>query len=455
MRAKLAKMIGAREITNCRVFRHDRAGYYDLAGARRRFRTGTPTTEMFDAATYLISNEAIAMPSDPAMTARSAPLPEPLIRPFMPELDTLRGIAVLGVMLLHAFYWQYAGMSFGPWARRFVSATQPGWMGVNLFFVLSGFLITGILLDSKDKPYFYRRFYTRRALRILPAYYLLLIVLLLMRSSSVAFVGLSFVYLANMTNFFGVVCDYGPLWSLAVEEHFYILWPTVVHKVSARGLAVTSAAIVVLTPVLRATSFALGHRSGLDWYTWFVADGLAAGSLIALVLRTRISRKQVWTLCWTLVAFATVLVVAGRPFGITTRNRMLGAGLQYTLITLLCAGVLLLFLLAGTNGAKRLVNVAPLRFLGYISYGLYLNHFLAFRVYDLMCRRYFPRLVPSSGHFALVLLKFVLAGGGAIAVAYLSRKYYEERFLRLKDSLVPKASGLDAKGGEATSPQAA
>ena len=90
----------------------------------------------------------------------------------MPELDTLRGVAVLGVLLLlllHAFYWRYAGLSFGPWARRFLAATQPGSTGVNLFFVFSGFLIMGILLDSKDKPHFYRRFYTRRALRILPA----------------------------------------------------------------------------------------------------------------------------------------------------------------------------------------------------------------------------------------------------------------------------------------------
>src|SRR5580698_1276384 len=130
-----------------------------------------------------------------------------LIRPVMPELDTIRGIAVLGVLLLHAFAWQYGGLHFGVLAQTFLVATQPGGLGVNLFFVLSGFLITGILLDSRDKPYFYRRFYTRRALRILPAYYLLLIVLLVLRSSSAAFVGLSFVYLANMTDFFGLSCD--------------------------------------------------------------------------------------------------------------------------------------------------------------------------------------------------------------------------------------------------------
>ena len=164
-------------------------------------------------------------------TARS------LIRPVMPELDTLRGIAVLGVFFLHAFSWQYGGLHFGALGRFFLAATQPGWIGVNLFFVLSGFLITGILLDSKGNPHFYRRFYTRRALRILPAYYALLLLLLLLHSSSFGFVGLSFVYLANVTDLFGVACGYGPLWSLAVEEHYYIFWPAVVHKLSTTRVA--------------------------------------------------------------------------------------------------------------------------------------------------------------------------------------------------------------------------
>jgi len=155
----------------------------------------------------------------PAHTPEVRSEPVPLLRPFMPELDTLRGIAVLGVMCLHAFFWQYASFSFGRWGRLILNITRPGWVGVNLFFVLSGFLITGILLDSRTRPDYYRRFYTRRALRILPAYYLLLLCLLVLRSSSPAFVGLSFIYLSNVTNFFGVSCDYGPLWSLAAEEH--------------------------------------------------------------------------------------------------------------------------------------------------------------------------------------------------------------------------------------------
>jgi peptidoglycan/LPS O-acetylase OafA/YrhL len=393
------------------------------------------------------------MPSDQQSTPASAAPEAQLLRPFMPELDMLRGIAVLAVLLLHAFYWQYGSSSFEPWAGKFMNVTRFGWTGVNLFFVLSGFLITGILLESNGKPYFYRRFYTRRALRILPAYYALLIFLLLLRTSSAAFVGLSFVYLANMTNFFGVACDYGPLWSLAVEEHFYILWPAVVRKVTPRHLAMVSASLVILVPLMRGIAFASGHGSGLEWYTWFVADGLALGSLLAVVLRTEISRQQVWKLCLILIATSTAMGIAGHPFGIATRTRLLGAALQYSMVNTMCAGVLLLFLLAGTSGARRYVSISALRFLGYLSYGLYLDHLLAFRIYDRISRRYFPKLIPPAGDFALVFLRFTLAGTAAVLVAYLSRRFFEERFLRLKDSLVPQPSGVEERKAIITAPE--
>src|ERR1700686_53956 len=96
---------------------------------------------------------------------------ESLIRPVMPELDTVRGLAILLVLFFHGFGFQFASAPLPRLAHLFVVATMPGWVGVNLFFVLSGFLITGILLDSKNHPHYYRRFYVRRALRILPAYY--------------------------------------------------------------------------------------------------------------------------------------------------------------------------------------------------------------------------------------------------------------------------------------------
>lgn len=363
-----------------------------------------------------------------------APLPaEALIRPRMPELDTLRGIAVLGVLFLHGFFWQYSGLHFPRWQEMLLQATRPGGLGVNLFFVLSGFLITGILLDSRGNRSYYRRFYTRRALRILPAYYSLLLVLALLRQASVPFLGLSFLYLANVTDLFGVACDYGPLWSLAVEEHYYIVWPAVVRKLTLKRLALISAGLCVLVPVVRAVAFHFGYVRGLGWYTWFVADALATGSLLAIVLRARIGRKQTRWLCAALVLLAATAGLAGEPFGILTQTRLLGAALQCSVVAAFFAGVLLLFLLIGTSPWKQYVNNSVLRFLGYISYGLYLVHLLVFRLYDKACRRFSPSLQPSDGHLGLVVLRFVVAGGIAVAVAYLSREYFEERFLKMKD----------------------
>jgi peptidoglycan/LPS O-acetylase OafA/YrhL len=129
-------------------------------------------------------------------------------------------------------------------AQTFYFRAQPGSLGVNLFFVLSGFLITGILLESRSRPDYYRRFYARRALRILAAYYSLLILLGILHQASAGFLGLSFIYLSNVTNMFGVSMDYHPLWSLAVEEHYYIVCPSVVENLRPRLLAQFSLAIL-------------------------------------------------------------------------------------------------------------------------------------------------------------------------------------------------------------------
>ena len=374
-----------------------------------------------------------ADPKSPGPAVSWPAQPDPLIRPVMPELDSVRGIAITGVLLLHGFFWQYSGFHLSGLPRLFLLATQPGGLGVNLFFVLSGFLITGILLDSREKPQYFRRFYTRRALRILPAYYLLLILLAVLHQSSAAFLGLSFVYLANVTHLFGVAAGYGPLWSLAVEEHYYIFWPAVIYKLTRRHLAMATVGLCLLTPILRGVFFRLGYTFGLGWYTWFVADGLATGSLLAIFLRTSVSRKKVAVVCGILMVVGAALAVVGRPFGILTRERVLGAALQGTLIDIVFAGFLLLVLLLGTSARRRFVNSSVLRFLGYISYGLYLIHLLVFRMYDKLCQRFWPSLQPTPEHFSLIVLRFVLAVGAAIGLAYLSREYFEEKFLRLKD----------------------
>jgi peptidoglycan/LPS O-acetylase OafA/YrhL len=370
--------------------------------------------------------------------------PAKLIRARMPELDTLRGIAILGVMFLHGFYWQYSGFHFSRPQRLALMATKPGWLGVNLFFVLSGFLITGILLDSRGRPGYYRRFYTRRALRILPAYYSLLILLAVLRQASAAYLGLSSVYLANVTVLFGVANDYGPLWSLAVEEHYYIVWPALVRRCGLRSVAMLAAGICLAEPLLRAAAFKTGHASGIAAYTWFVADGLAMGGGLAVVLRTSVSRRQLTAICALLLGLAAGAAVLGSPFGLLTRDNLLGAALQHTLIDLAFAGVVLLALLLGTGRWSGYVNNPVLGFLGYISYGLYLLHLLIFRIYDKLSELFWPQLQPRDGRFGLIVLRFVCVSGLCIGLAYLSRRFFEERFLRLKERFTP--SGRWAAG---------
>jgi peptidoglycan/LPS O-acetylase OafA/YrhL len=360
-----------------------------------------------------------------------------LIRAHMPELDTLRGIAVLGVMLLHGFYWQYSGLHFSGLQRLLLLATKPGWLGVNLFFVLSGFLITGILLEAKNKPGYYRRFYTRRALRILPAYYLLLALLAVLRQASMPYLGLSCVYLANITVLFGVANDYGPLWSLAVEEHYYIAWPALVRHCSLRSVASLAMGICLAEPLLRAVAFRTGHASGIAAYTWFVADGLAMGGVLAALLRTSITRRQVSLIGGFLLLLVAAAAALGRPLGILTRDRLLGAALQLTVINLAFGGALLLILLLGTSEWQGYVNSPVLGFLGYISYGLYLFHLLVFRTYDRLAQHFWPPLQPRDGQFGLVVLRFVCVFAFSAGLAFLSRKFFEERFLRLKQRLAP------------------
>jgi peptidoglycan/LPS O-acetylase OafA/YrhL len=374
-----------------------------------------------------------------------APITQPLLRRFMPELDVLRGIAILGVLFFHGFRADYGELPFTGARRLFIFATQPGSLGVNLFFVLSGFLITGILLESRSRPDYYRRFYTRRALRILPAYYSLLILLGILHQASAGFLGLSFIYLSNVTNLFGVSMDYHPLWSLAVEEHYYIVWPSVVKNLKPRLLAQFSLPICLVIPLARAVAFHYGYMLGGEWYTWFAADGLAAGSLLAIVLRSSISRKHAAAGAAILLTIAPVLMIAGTPFGMLSRQTILGASLQITLVNVFFAGVLLLFLIVGSSPNSKLVHSSFLGFFGYISYGLYLVHPMVFRVYDKLTGKFWPWLQPSEGRFGLIVLRFAVVSIVAVSVAYISRKYYEEWFLQLKDRIAPEPATAPVK----------
>lgn len=212
-------------------------------------------------------------------------------------LDGVRGLAVLAVILFHSIY------NFQP-ANRVEAVVDPlfeaGWAGVDLFFVLSGFLITGILIRSKGRPRYYRNFMIRRALRIMPLYYVY-VALTLWVFPAVGIVSAPDAAVMRdrqawvwtfLTNF--MLVHFGAnagvhlshLWSVAVEEQFYLAWPLVVALLSTRSLRRLCIAIVVVAPALRlAASVAGVDAHSINWLTPLRLDALALGGLAAIMVR--------------------------------------------------------------------------------------------------------------------------------------------------------------------------
>ena len=376
---------------------------------------------------------------------------EPLLRPVMPELDSIRGMAILMVLAYHGFYWQNDFEGLSRFERLFVDATWMGRLGVNLFFVLSGFLITGLLLQSVARSDYYRRFYLRRALRILPAYYGILLILAIFHKSTWTFLALSGIYLSNLTPLFGVAMSYSVLWSLAVEEHFYLVWPTVVRHVTPRVLLLLSIAIILVSPIFRWISLMIEIRNGnvsymFNNYTWNSIDGLACGAVLVLALREfKWSRKTLLFFSILTILGGATIWVAGIPFGILHRqDSSFGAALQITPWNVGFTGVLGLFLLIGTSQWRSLVSLLPFRYLGRISYGLYLVHLLVFDAYDSLAHKFFPHIGASIGMFSSTWVRFLCSTCAAIIIAHISREHFESVFLNLKSRWELSAASVSA-----------
>jgi peptidoglycan/LPS O-acetylase OafA/YrhL len=367
----------------------------------------------------------------------------------VPELDGVRAIAISMVLLTHALF----GYANPPGAlasvpKPVIQVINHGWLGVDLFFMLSGFLITGILLEARERPNYFRNFYARRVLRIMPLYFSVIFVWAVFYSHYGSYFILSSVFGANLSSLLHIPEPHGPgvLWSLAVEEHFYLVWPLIVLLLSRRSLFIASAAIFVLSPVLRGVFAARGMDPNVIYMlSWFRFDGLAAGAMIAMWVRSPYAdRSSARRISAALVAAMLAITVFGARFGVLETHSVLAAALRYTQAYL---GFGSLFVLTVAYRGTRLT--APLRWpamrlIGTLSYCLYLIHLSIGDGYEFLVGTYGSSQVAALGPTGAVLARTFVMIGLSIAVALLSRRYLEEPFLALKDRFAsdrPPVSG--------------
>ena len=362
-----------------------------------------------------------------------------------PALDGIRALAIALVFIEH-----FGGGSHGGRVLRLVNQVRlRGWIGVDLFFVLSGFLITGILYDTRFDSHYFKRFFLRRSVRILPIFYLVALLLLIMnpflhyqlRAGHLLFL----LYLGNMIgnydfSYYNFVSkahpnflfNIGHLWSLCVEEQFYLLWPFIVWKYPDRvKLIRIAASLICLAAVFRAILyFSMGAELAERWGVRtlpFRMDSLLMGGVLALLLRG--ANASLWQRrCRTIFLFAGGATLLMFLAGIDDYSSAFFPICGFTIVALGSAGLIGMVLHSGSK-SFRMFHVRPLRTLGKYSYGFYVYH-------DIFAWAWIQFLVFLMARLHSMPLAGFIALGSNVVVTFLIAKYsyelFEVRFLRLK-----------------------
>ncbi len=368
-------------------------------------------------------------------------------------LDGLRGVAILLVIAVH-----YLGTfaEVDPDASAIFHLARGGWVGVDLFFVLSGFLITGILMRTVGRENYYRNFYARRTLRIFPLYYVSLALIFgigmlvpIFRSEGfqqiASLQGWLWLYGSNIKVavnqqwqtfglFGGGWVELSHLWSLAVEEQFYLVWPALFAVVPARHrLRLT---VVAFLTALLLRLFLIHHGNVIAAYVLMPCrmDALATGACIAVLADRHGSTARL--LRWSrpaavVTTFAIALLWAFR--GSFWQRDPAVAGVGFSLVALL-AGCIVIFAISlpREHLLIRCLSSRFLRQIGKVSYGMYIIHFALLKVLFLPITPV-ERLAPILGsEGAVVALRFGIVVVVSYALARLSWLLLEQRFLELK-----------------------
>jgi peptidoglycan/LPS O-acetylase OafA/YrhL len=376
----------------------------------------------------------------------------------VPALDGLRGLAVLCVMLFH--FGTASGLQADTYAtKKLIGFFCNLWSGVDIFFALSGFLITGILLREKKESGYFTRFYMRRSLRIFPLYYAALIVI---------FVLLPALHLPALDNpgihrvqdaqawmwaySQGVAITYfnhdffdpdplwvGHFWSLGVEEHFYLVWPLIVYLCTRRGLLLTSALLILAAPVVRFTMMHYGmDPAAVYTFTLSRVDQFAIGGLLALFVREREPEQMMRWACWAAAATVLYLLVSvielKQPFYWSYPEAL---GFGFSFLALGSAALIVFAISPQPSLIKGGLELGWLRFFGKYSYGAYVLHtLLQYSFLQLFGPQRIEALAAPLGHAPaqlIGLLGFIgLAIASTMLMALVVYKFIETPFNRLK-----------------------
>ena len=371
--------------------------------------------------------------------------------PHVPALDGVRGLAVLIVIIHNAAWLSAPSEQFV--LKLFGAVAATGWIGVQLFFALSGYLITGILLDSRGRTGYFRSFYLRRTLRIFPLYYAFLIAVVFVAAplawspTWAADVRAEqwpyWLYLSNWMQPFKVdIHGLTHLWSLAVEEQFYFLWPVLAWWLGRRGLARLAVALIVTGPMirygLRLTELPLETAYMFTIARW---DALAAGALLAAMLRDPNGRALIdsWRGRVTAVAALALVALVIRQRGFHSEEIPIQV-IGQSLIVILSTGLIAYAVVEGASGLtslQRALSVGWLRTFGKYSYAMYVFHFPIHHLMNPYKAAWELgtddplRIVRVIAYVTLVILL-------SLAASLLSWRLIEKPFLDLKEKWAPR-----------------
>lgn len=386
----------------------------------------------------------------------------PNLSRHLPSLDGVRGLAILLVLCDHLLGFNNAT------GNRFVDSLAAlrslGWMGVDLFFVLSGFLITGILYETVHSAHFFRNFYMRRFLRIFPLYYGFLLVMMLICPALHVTLGwrplILLAYQQNASVWFpqlnfniSPLLNFSHFWSLAVEEQFYFFWPLIVFAVKDRRKLIGFSLILSFCALaLRISLHFLplkNYVGAVHEWTLCRMDTLMIGGCLALLLRGDnrwiTKRLGISAFAISMAVMACIALADPRrdvnqvapapPLGWNSFFFVNTFG--YTMLALGFSG-LIVASLDSNSVCHRIFKMRWLRHFGKYSYGIYVLHFSVGYLFDKLMRailgqdlRFFLYLHLRS-HGVADLIAFLLNVGVIYGVAWISFNLYEVRFLRLK-----------------------